>query len=160
MPVVVPEHVRTANFGSVEKFDEWRRIYGVDLSALRAAAANTSPVQFVLPQDAREWVRACEPLELARFDVRSSPLDSGVTSSATAQVTQNCEPNGVMLSFELKLDSQESLNINPDAVADGNHWHVPVWMISEPCLLSRGERVEARFERSTGCEHCLMRRVP
>ena len=35
-----------------------------------------------------------------------------------------------------------------------------VWMYSEPCVLSTGERVEVSFERNAGREQCLMRRVP
>ncbi|MEO8591931.1 MAG: 50S ribosomal protein L11 methyltransferase [Candidatus Solibacter sp.] len=122
----------------------WRTAYGMDFSPLAAVAA--SPGQSFLAQrsEARQWRQLSGPIPLVDLDLRCH-ASAAVVSTVAASATSQGVANGLMMFFDLRVNSSVSLSTGPGSASEDSHWLNQVEILPAPLRVQPGDRIEVTY---------------
>jgi len=142
--ISVPNEIYQKHIFTREKATEWQQLYNIDFSTL-VTATHEQPHHFLQnTRKVRKWPRLSPPWLVANLDLGNWP---GNDISSVQAVTFN-QPgvfNGILIYFELDLDSTTTLSIHPDRVTTTNHWESKVWIPGETRTMKAGEKLEFKY---------------
>jgi precorrin-6B methylase 2 len=128
---------------SPARLAEWSRWYGMDLAAL-AGARSSAPYRFFVDQArARAWAPRSEAALLADVDLRNAPAHLDAVSELRA--TSAGRLDALVESFDVELDAQRTLRVDPWSGYEGCHWRACVWLLDPRTTVEAGASLALRY---------------
>lgn len=144
-PLRVPEvEAREHVFGAAA-VERWRRLYGVDFTALLAAA---SPVPLHAPvagENVTRWPPAGDPVALTTIDLGAFETAS-VDAAADLPVGGDEPVNAVTVTFRADLADGIAHELDPWRRPPSS-WGTSVWLLPEPVAVPDGAVLRVRYRR-------------
>jgi hypothetical protein len=156
--VSVPGDLKAELFTSPASLQQWRKSYGVDLSALRPSA-DDPPLKHYLPaQSTGVWPRAASGVQLGTVNLADAD-SSDFTCSRETRCEAPAVVDGVLVWFELELGPTVRFSTAPDKASQTNHWLSPLWVIPVGRAVARGEVLVIDYTQRGGKERCWVRQT-
>ena len=106
----------------------------------------------------RDWKTLSQPVLLAHVDFQTRK-GFHIRSTETGTATAAGELNGLIIYFELQVDSNTFLSTRPDVVDASNHWFSPVRVLINPIPVQAGDRFQVTYwyRALSGLSECEVR---
>ena len=144
LPVTVPASVRAKRIFSQSDLDKWRSWYGVVFDSLALDRPGSPLPVSIKSHEVRDWPVLSAPQRLLEVNMKTvrSPM---VEAETECFVENPGELGGIVVFFELTLDPETRLSVSPVDADETNHWQNLVWLLPDPCLVDRGERLRIHY---------------
>jgi len=142
--ISVPQETYQKHVFTRTKAAEWQRHYGIDFSSLVTAAQQQSHHFLQNTCNAKAWPRLSRPWLLSELDL-ANWNGNDISSQNTVTITQPGLFNGILIYFELDLDTGITLSTHPNKVAATNHWNNKVWIPGKAREVETNEELVVKY---------------
>jgi SAM-dependent methyltransferase len=142
--VELPESLVARHWVDRRTADHWARLYGMDFLALCDAGRDRSPAFTVKAEDAAHWRFLTASTELIEIDLAREPAFP-LESNRTAMVTAPGTLSGIVVFWELDLDSETRLSTDPASCRPDCSWGTAVWAMADRPSVRVGQPVQMTF---------------
>ena len=149
VPVDIPRRVFERHVFTAGRLEEWRAMYGVDLSPLLSVRPTASQPMMVKTADVLAWPRVAPPVSVATIDF-AQPFDLTIRSRVSVLLKHDVERLGVLLAFRATLAPGIVLTTLLDAVDPANHWRYGLWPSIDQPSFPLGTEVTIDYAHDRG----------
>ena len=148
VPVTIPiDELGKLTFAS-DVLQKWQSWYDIDFNPLlkvaRESSTNLLFGHHINVYEMRAWKTLSSPVLLAHVDfLRGRGFRIHRTETATATATGAL--NGIIIYFELQINSTTFLSTRPSLVEASNHWFSPVRVLSNPIPVHIGDQLQITY---------------
>lgn len=142
--VELPESLIARHWVDRRTSDHWAHLYGMDFRALREAGRNRSPAFTVKAEDAARWRFLTSSTELIEIDLAREPAFP-LEATRTAMVNTPGTLSGIIVFWELELDSEARLSTDPASCRTDCSWGTAVWAMANRLPVQDGQPVQMTF---------------
>ena len=148
VPVTIPiDELGKLTFAS-DVLQKWQSWYDIDFNPLlkvaRESSTNLLFGHHINVYEMRAWKTLSSPVLLAHVDfLRGRGFRIHRTETATATATGAL--NGIIIYFELQINSTTFLSTRPSLVEASNHWFSPVRVLSNPIPVHIGDQLQMTY---------------
>lgn len=145
--VQLPETIIARHVVDYAAAERWSASYGIDFSALCETRLSSCPSFTVQTAEAAQWTTLTPTTELLVINLAECP-SIPVHASQTAVVATTGTLDGVVVFWELDLDSSACLSTEPTSCRSDCSWGTAVWMMTDRPCVHKGQTVQMTFRYS------------